>query len=249
MYIAKTTFIKHAPYPDLINEVLGKYSLDFFGVKTIPACILQIPHEVFNDFKSGGQEYDARFDKLEFDEAFFFGSLMRDSTVELEGFNFNLKNKVDFKKYENPLNFIKIGIFDYWLTNMDRRFKNPNILINQNEAGSFEFLPIDHTHLFANQTSYKSLKIALMNTPPPGTILDSPISKSILKFTDQEILANFHTELQAGFDSVLDNIDFIFNQVPGAFGLSKKGKLKIKAILSDKERNNRISKVYHTFAK
>lgn len=233
----------------MINEVLGKYLLDFLGIKTIPACILTIPREVFNDFKTGGHDYDARYDKLEFDEAFFFGSLMRNSTVELESFNFNLKNKADYKKYEQPLNFIKIGIFDYWLANMDRRFKNPNILINQNELGLYEFLPIDHTQLFANQTSYKNLKVAVMNTPPPGTILDSPISKSILKYTDKEILANFHNEIQVGFDSVLDNIDFIFNQVPGDFGLSKKGKLRIKDILSDKERNERISKVYHTFAK
>ena len=249
MYIAKTIFQKHPPFPDLINEVLGKYGLDFFGVQSIPACILKIPQEVFNDFKEEGKEYDARYDKLDLNEAFFFGSLMRDSTIELERFNFNLKNKFDYKKYNEPLRFIKIGIFDYWLANMDRRFKNPNILINQNESGLFEFLPIDHTQLFANQNSYKNLKPAVMNTPPPGTILDSSISKSILKFTDQEILANFHNEIQAGFGSVLDNIDFIFNQVPSDFGLSKKGKIKIKDILSDKVRNNRISKVYHTFAK
>ncbi len=228
---------------------MGKYGLNLFGVKTIPACILKIPQEVFDDFKTGGKEYDTRYDKLVLDKTFFFGSLMRDTTVELEQFNFNLKNKFEYKKYDAPLTFIKIGIFDYWLSNMDRRIKNPNILINQNEAGLFEFLPIDHTQLFANQTSYKNLKIALMNTPPRGTILDSPISRNILRFTDSEKLYNFHKEILSGFEVVLDNLDYIFDQVPGEFGLSKKAKLKIREILSDDERNKRISKVYHTFAK
>lgn len=223
--------------------------MEYFGVPTIPACIISIPQEVFNEFKKEGKNYDERYDNLNFDESFFFGSLQVSTTTEMELFNISLKNKYDFNKYEDPIDYIKIGIFDFWIANMDRRIKNPNILINQKDDGLFQFLPIDHTQLFANQTAYKNLRLALMNTPPPHSILGSSISKSILGFTESKKISNFHIELLEGFQSVLSNLEFIFEQVPRDFGLSKKAQKRIELILSDQERNERISKVYHTFVK
>jgi len=44
-------------------------------------------------------------------------------------------------------------------------------------------------------------------------------------------------------------MDFVFSQVPSSFGLSKTGKLKIKQILSDKDRNIKISKLYLNYLK
>ncbi len=244
LYVAKTMFKKHPPYEDLINEILSVYFLELMNVRTIKPAIIKIPQDVFNSALQEGKQFDERYNSLSFDNSFFFGSFQQPYTTEVEVYNTILKNKHDFNKYSNPMDFIKIGIFDYWIANMDRRGSNPNILLNQTENGTFEFLPIDHTQAFAYQCDYKSLRLALMSSLHTKSILKTNMSKSIISFASRELIANFHKDILIDFGNVIDNIDFVFEQVPPQFGLSKKGRKKIVEILSNAERNKIVSKIY-----
>ncbi|MDN6316893.1 MAG: hypothetical protein L0J59_05330 [Lactococcus lactis] len=244
LYIAKTVFKKQPPFEDLINEILCVYFLALMNVKTINPAIIKIPQDVFNSALQEGKQFDKRYNDLSFEEVFFFGSQQKLYTTEVEVYNTILKNKHDFNKYSNPLDFLKIGVFDYWIGNMDRRGDNPNILLNETEVGTFEFLPIDHTQAFAYQGNYKALRLELMSRLHPKSILKTPMSKSIVKFASQKLITNFHKEIQVDFGNVIDNIEFVFEQVPSQFGLSKKGREKITAILSDEDRNKKVSMIY-----
>lgn len=244
LYYVKTVFRTHPPFEDLINEILCVYALELMNVKTAKPALIKIPQEVFENFKRENKSFDARYNNLDFDNVIFFGSLFEESTTEVEVYNTVLKNKYDFNKYKNPTNFLKIGIFDYWIGNMDRRGSNPNILVKETIDGKFEFLPIDHTQAFAYQRNYKALRLALMANPHPKSILRTPMSKSILSFADSKFMANFHDEILADFDNVINNLDFVFDQIPNTFGLSKKGKNKVVEILSNKERNLIVSKIH-----
>lgn len=244
LYYAKTMFKPHPPFEDLINEIICVYGLELMGVSTIKPALIRIPQEVFESYKLEEKSYDARYNNLIFDDVLFFGSLFQPSTTEVELYNTTLKNKYDYNKYLNPTDFLKIGVFDYWIGNMDRRGSNPNILINQTYNGKFEFLPIDHTQAFGYQHNYKSLKISLMNNPQPKSILRTPMSKSIHKFAGTKIIAKFHSEILSDFTNVINDIDFVFDQIPNTFGLSKKGKAKVIEILSNKERNLIASKIH-----
>ncbi|MCM4173053.1 hypothetical protein DHD32_16330 [Arenibacter sp. TNZ] len=244
LYYAKTMFKAHPPFEDVINEILSVYFLDLMGVKTIPPALIKVPQVVFESYKLEHKNYDARYDNLKFDNKQFFGSLFQPSTTEVEVYNTTLQNKHDFNKYTNPTDFLKIGLFDYWIGNMDRRGSNPNILINETIDGKFEFLPIDHTQAFGYQNNYKALKISLMNKPNPKSILKTPISKSILSFADSIYIANFHNEILADFSNVITNIGFVFDQIPSTFGLSSKGKDKIIEILSNQKRNLIVSRIH-----
>lgn len=247
MYIAKSIFKSHPPFEDLINEILGVYFLELMQVNTIKSCLIKIPQEVFETFKITDKKYDNRYNNFLFDDMLFFGSLYQLTTTEVELYNTTLKNKFDYNKYVNPLDFIKIGVFDYWIGNMDRRGSNPNILIDETAAGEFKFLPIDHTYLYGYQSQYKALRLSLMSNPNPKSILKTPMSKSILNFADSKIISNFHNVIFESFNDILDNIDFVFEQVPNSFGLSKKGKKKIKEILSNQERNKEVSRMYFNY--
>lgn len=244
LYYAKTIFKTHPPFEDLINEILCVYALGLMNVKIIPSALITIPQEVFEDFIRENKDFDARYNNVAFNDVMFFGSLLEESTTEVEVYNTILKNKFDYNKYKNPTDFLKIGIFDYWIGNMDRRGSNPNILVKETIDGKFEFLPIDHTQAFAYQSNYKALKLALMSNPHPKSILRTPMSKSIISFADSKFMANFHNEILADFDNVINNLDFVFDQIPNTFGLSKKGRKKIVEILSNKERNILVSKIH-----
>lgn len=246
LYYAKTVFKSHPPFEDLINEILCVYALGLMNVKTITPALITIPQDVFEDFKKENKDFDARYNNLAFDDVIFFGSLLQESTTEVEIYNTILKNKFDYNKYKNPTDFLKIGVFDYWIGNMDRRGSNPNILVRETSNGKFEFLPIDHTQAFAYQHNYKALRLALMSNIHPKSILKTAMSKSIVSFADSNFIANFHNEILADFANVIGNIDFVFDQIPNTFGLSKKGKKKIVEILSNKERNLLVSKIHLT---
>ena len=246
LYYVKTMFKTHPPFEDLINEILCVYGLELMNVKTIPPALINIPQEVFEDFKKENKPFDERYNNLAFDDVLFFGSLLQESTTEVEVYNVSLKNKFDFNKYKNPTDLLKIGIFDYWIGNKDRRGSNPNILIKELSNGKFEFLPIDHTQAFGLQSNYKALRLDVMPAINSKSILRTSMSKSIISFADSKFMANFHNEILADFENVINNLDFVFNQIPNTFGLSKAGKKKIVEILSNKKRNLLVSKIYHT---
>ena len=249
LYYAKTMFKSHPPYEDLINEILCVYFLDFLEVSVIQPSIIKIPKIVFQSFRNLGLTYDKRYENLDFDNAYFFGSLVQENTTEIELYNITLKDKHDYNKYKNPTDFLKIATFDYWIGNMDRRSSNPNILLNQTPEGKFEFLPIDHTQAFAYQNKYKALRLALMSSLHPKSIFKTPISKSIINFADSKFITNFQKTMLSGFLNIVENIEFAFEQVPTDLGLSIKGKKKIKEILSDEERNNKVSQIYRNYIK
>lgn len=249
LYIAKSMFKPSPPISDLVNEILGVYFLQIMQVSVIEPAIIKIPQEVFETFKLSGEKYENKYDKLAFDKVLFFGSTNLATTTELDLYNISLKNKYEYNKYINPLDFIKIGVFDYWIGNMDRKDNNSNILIDESLDGKFKFLPIDHTYTFAHQSNYKAIRLELMSHPHSRTILKTPMSKSILNFADSKIISNLHNTIFEGFNDVIQNIDFVFGQVPSSFGLSKAGKKKIKDILSDKNRNKEVSKIYFNYIK
>jgi hypothetical protein len=244
MYYAKAMFKQHPPFEDLINEILCVYALELMNISFIKPALIEIPQEVFEDFKKEDKDFDARYNTMNFNSVTFFGSLLQEPATEIEVYNTILKNKHDFNKYENPTDFLKIGVFDYWIGNKDRRGSNPNILVKQSQDGKFELLPIDHTQAFACQSNYKGLRLALMSIPQPKSILRTPMSKSIVSFADSNYMANFHQEILVDIERVITNLDFIFDQIPNSFGLSRGGKKKVKEILSNHERNLLVSQIH-----
>lgn len=245
LYYAKTIFKSHPPFEDLINEVLCVYALELMNVRTVKPVLIKIPQEVFEDFKRENKDFDTRYNNVAFDNVIFFGTLLEESTTEVEIYNTILKNRSDYNKYKNPTDLLKIGVFDFWVGNKDRRGSNPNILVKESIDGKFEFLPIDHTQAFGLQSNYKALRMALMPTTIGAkSILRTPMSKSIINFAGSEFMANFHYGILADFDNVIKNLDFVFDQIPNSFGLSKMGKNKIVEILSNKERNLLVSRIH-----
>jgi hypothetical protein len=79
---------------------------------------------------------------------------------------------------------VKIGIFDFWIGNKDRKPENPNILIGT-DGNKFDFHPIDHTAAFAFLEDYKQVRDVLLAIEPKNNILSAPIIGSLTKFVSQ----------------------------------------------------------------
>lgn len=247
IYFAKTLFRYHPPLEDLINEVLCHYLCKAWDIYVPEAAIISIRKEVLTSF-ANNNFIDKRYLESDIEKLQFFAVKKLEDVHEFNRENLFIKNKRDFNKISNPLDFIKIAVFDNWIANKDRRVSNPNLLL-QEVGESFRLVPIDHVQAFAYQSNYKGLKPALMNIFPTATLLVSGMLKSICKFADSNKILNLEKLILRDMERSVLLLDDIFNRIPTEFGLSKAGKEKVREILSDQARNARLSKIYLNYRK
>ena len=249
VYIIKTMFKKHPPIEDLINEVLCNYFFQCWDIPVPEQALVLFDDIIIEQYLLlENNVINKKYTDFKFENHYFYGSKFLPYATEIELYNLTLKNKHDYNKYQNPIDLIKIGVFDKWIANRDRRSDNSNILID-NSDGKFKFIPIDNVQSFANQTNYKTLKLAIMDTVNNKSILNSPITKSIRSFANSNKYSNLAKEITENIEKSIDLIEPIFDNIPSELGLSRQGKDKIKEILSNKPRNNIISSSYLNYSK
>lgn len=248
VYIIKTMFKNQAPFEDLINELLCNYFFQCWDIPVPEQAIVIFDDILIEQYLLGKETINKKYIDFKFNNHYFYGSKFLQFATEIDLYNITLKDKHDYNKYQNPIDLLKIGAFDKWIANMDRRSDNPNILVDTS-GSKFKFIPIDNTQSFANQSSYKNLKLALMDTVNNKSILNSPITKSISNFANSKKYSNLAKEINSNIEKSIDFIEPIFENIPSEFGLSKQGKNKIKEILSNQERNEVISRFYLNYSK
>lgn len=243
VYVIKTMFKSHPPFEELVNEILCNYFLQCWDIPVPEPAIIKFDSVLIEQYLAEGNTINKKYAVFKFNNHYFFGTKFLQSTTEIDLYNLSLKDKRDYNKYQNPLDLVRIGVFDKWIANTDRRSDNSNILMDTSTA-KFRFIPIDNTQSFACQNDYKNLKLALMDTVNNKSILNTPITKSICNFADAKKFSNLDKEIAVNIENTIDLIEPIFENIPSDFGLSKKGKEKIKEILSNKERNKSVSNFY-----
>jgi|SRR5450432_393682 len=85
------------------------------------------------------------------------GSEYLDHALELSEFLLTWDgNTYDTGRILNKEDFIRIGLFDLWISNEDRNHNNSNLLIQPTNEG-FYFVAIDHVNIFNTNTLDKGL--------------------------------------------------------------------------------------------
>ena len=79
------------------------------------------------------------------------------------------------------------------------------------------------------------------------SILSHRFVQAIAKFPRLKRIADLQNDILSGMTIALDNMDFIFSQVPPAWGFSQKAKEHLKQFLADTVRNERIALSYLNF--
>jgi hypothetical protein len=243
-YFCKTTLGQ--PCVELINEILVANFARCFGLKVPELALVKISRQIADLFVNEIGPFSPRYTKTDFDNSIFFGSERNGTATELEQYIQRICGKIEFRSFENPTDLIKIGVIDLWVGNKDRKRENPNILITANEKGKLNFEPIDHTAAFSFCTNHKEVTPPLLFLEEKFRILNTPLIKSIASFA-RDKLDSLAEEITQGINNTLENLDWIFDQVPKDWGFSKKAKIHLKAILSDKERNEQIAKSYISY--
>ena len=246
VYYAKSTYAS-IPRVELINEVLCNYFLKTWNLNAPEMALVKIDKVVVESYLSEKGILSNRYGEKSFEHE-FIGFKELSPATELDRYVKKLSNKAEWHQLLNPLDLIKIGVFDYWVCNKDRKPNNPNILLKSTYS-KISIHPIDHTAAFGFQTNYKTLNESLLFLESSFSILNVPLIKSITKFATDSELSELKNEILSDIKRCVENMDDIFDQVPSEWGFSKKAKSKLKQILSDIDRNKSISESYFPYIK
>lgn len=121
-YLIKSTR-NNRPSFYIINEFLCSYLLQIWKIPTPDIASVKLdPSLLLN-----GNYSD--FHKPHFYEHLTFGSKWVEDGLEMAEY-IRVQNKVALRRFNNPLDIIRIGLFDIWVENTDRKPTNNNILFS-----------------------------------------------------------------------------------------------------------------------
>lgn len=150
MYVVKNSK-GNVPATDIINEVLAHYFLKLWDIPTPEIAIVSI------DSAHLLEEYRQQFHKERFYKNEVFGSRWLNNAVDSNRF-FEINDKRTYSKFNNPEIIFKIGLFDIWVENDDRKPSNQNLLF-ETIIGKQNIIPIDYSYIFGTQ-NYEELNPA-----------------------------------------------------------------------------------------
>ncbi len=139
-----------------------------------------------------------------------FGSKYNQNLVEIDEFYGEL-SATQKKKFDSKFDYLKIALFDIWMSNEDRNFNNYNLLIDI-ENGN-RFTPIDHDAIFNTGNLDKGLILLSENE----TLIDTELTARLFNSRELRIM-DFLTDIKNEYylcvSECKKNLDKILQDVP-----------------------------------
>lgn len=245
VYYIKTCFNTNPPLVDIINEFVGNYVYKTWEINVPEICLVKMDSNILLDYVAE-HNLNCRYSAQNLNNLFFIGSKEISEQLEVEPHLLGAYTRQQVNKLKEKSKIIDIATCDIWIANKDRRISNPNLLMNKNGL-KFDFIAIDHTQLFGDQSDYKGLKIALMEIDKSNMLISSGLVKSIGKFISPNVYKDLQIKYANNIQNTIDGMSTFFINLPSEIGLSKKGKERIINVLSNKERNEKIVALYKSF--
>lgn len=233
MYLAKNSKSLN-PANDIINELVAHCFLKLWKLKTPNIAILDFPKDLLLP------EYSKSHHDPVFYEKPIFGSKWEKDAFDSNKF-FNLKTKYDIRDFNNPLDVFKIGLFDIWIENDDRKPSNQNILFQEDENQKFNIIPIDHCYIFSTM-NYQDLLPENFCPIFNENLLVTDLAKSLKKTKHKN--RNWDTEDKDYFYLCISNCEKYFDEIiryiPVEWNFTEVDTKSLKNLLFDQERNKKV---------
>lgn len=231
-YLIKSTR-DHQPSYYIINEFLCSYLLRIWNIPTPEVAAIKLDPNLL----SGGSY--SEFHKPHFYNNTTFGSKWLEDGVEMAEY-IRVKNRVTLRKFKNPLDIIKIGLFDIWVENTDRKPTNNNILFSAPE-NHFVINAIDHAFTF-DSVKYADLNVRFVNNTYNENILETPLAKDIISLMTKgpdkrEWLDGLEEYFYLCTNKCKQNFDTIVRYIPEELGFDRDLSRHIHDFLFNDDRN------------
>jgi hypothetical protein len=150
-------------------------------------------------------------------------------------------NKSVFNKLYNPIDILRIGLFDLWVANDDRKPTNQNLMLSIDDGGKYTITAIDHAFIFET-LGYQHLNPKHFSPSVNDHIILSNLAKIVKRYTN--IDASFVKSEKEYFyfclEESLKNFEKIINNIPIDLGLNNDLTNFLSQFLFDQERNEKV---------
>ncbi len=230
-YVAKNSKNK-TPSTDIINEVICSCFLKLWDIPVPDFAFVKIqPQKIRNQYSSSH--------KPNYYIKPVFGSKWLNKAVDI---NLILadSNKKGLNLVSNPLDLFKIGLFDIWIENDDRKNTNYNLLLNPIDE-LLEITAIDHSFVFSTM-NYKDLNPSLFCPIENDNLLVSEFAKVLKKYKTSNRTnctndyKNFYICVQKCEKHFLE----IIEQIPVEWGFTEEHSICLRNFLFNKIRNKEV---------
>lgn len=239
----KTYFLKNyegkLPAYYLASEIIYYFLLTFWEIPT-PTLVLMSLNAA--SFKEVLLKFSNRH-KLSYYDIPAVGSLaLASPVIEMNSLTEPAVDLDELLLIQNQSDIWKIGLFDIWVENDDRKPTNPNLLIQRISNEKLKIYALDHAFNFG------SLKYTDLN-PSFGVsqgfndnILFTSFAKDLFKSKAGN--EDFKAEVRQFFNQKVSESESLFasilDYIPDEFALSKNDKLSTRKFLFDKDRNQAV---------
>lgn len=222
------------PATDIINELLAHCFLTLWNLKTPAAAILDFSPDLLLP------EYSNSHHKPFYYQKPIFGSSWLEGAFDSTAF-FKAHTKFDAKAFCDFNDLFKIGLFDIWVENDDRKPTNLNLMFLENDDGKFNIIPIDHCYIFSTM-KYQDLKPEDFYPIANENLLVTDLIKSLKKYKhanrrwDQEDKDYFYlciSKCEKYFDEII-------NFIPKEWNFAATDAASLKRFLFNAERNSKL---------
>lgn len=234
-YLIKSTRDQKPSYY-IINEFLCSSLLQIWNIPTPDVALIRLDPILL----AGGSYSESH--KPHFYKNSTFGSKWLEDGLDMAEY-IRAENKVALRKFKNPLDIIRIGLFDMWVENTDRKPTNYNIMFSADE-GRLVINAIDHAFTF-DSVKYSDLNIRFINNTYNENILETPLAKDIVSLKKKEPdKEEWIDALKENFylctNICKQNFDTIVQYIPEEFGFDEYLSRYIRDFLFNDERNKMV---------
>lgn len=170
-----------------------------------------------------------------------FGSLEVPNTEPLSLTNISITNNY-LNKLTNPIDLFKIGLFDFWIGNTDRKGDNFNLLLTLTHKR--QFYVFDHFLAFSDITNHDYNRINVINSLYK-TLLYTDFVYRLLRLKHlgdyQNITDDFVTTVRSL--DIVNIVETIYNQLPPEWNVNVDAKNYIIEYLTNNDRLNLLHKL------
>jgi hypothetical protein len=228
----------HNPATFLINEFLCHYLLRLWNIASPEIAAVTVDKNILPDTLSN-------YHKLYYYDNIAFGSKKMEHVVEMNHFA-GIESKTTFNKFKKPDDLLKLGLFDIWVENDDRKPTNPNVLfeILEDRIG---IVAIDNAFTFCS-LSYDQLFKGEVCQSFNDNLLYSAFVQKIYEYIKKEngridyIKDYFYlciNNCKANYNDIIANI-------PTSLGLTQDLKEHLYDFLFDDERNHLVLQNFYS---
>lgn len=205
---------KYRDVQKLFNELLAYEFAKLWNICIPESALIEIDYDKHVQTFSEKKGLDRRFFERE-----CFGSCFLEEALDVN--KSMLGNKEIVRRIKNKDDFLKISLFDIWLSNEDRNCGNYNLLLKTIEGGGGYtlFYIIDNTEIFNSSMAYTQ---GLMDITEEDTVLNSELAVLLFK-KDTQIVKKMNTLLSlfpSFVGSCKKELSNIYQQIPQKWNIN-----------------------------